>query len=939
MAELEPCFPPSGRALQPTRSGHSTALASAQHARSCRPSCWVRPRTDDARSTDRRVAVPRQRSAVSRQRGAGRTGMAAVRGCGFDPRLGTERGRGAAGSGGTELLLRAGRQTPAVRFCPPAASCPIPEGPGAEVALLTASSAHGDIPPRPTSLPSLSRVTYKDFIRCLPVHLSQYILGLLDNKSLKTCASVSKYWAFLAKEVEKEHVCQKAVQKKILYLQGLCPRGAVSNYAKIVNIAVPQLNEKGCVIKVRDHSPGSKTKEDKEEEIKLQAAYHDLQTDTIQLEERNVFCGSYSIRVLTDRSDPNRVIHYAGGDLVAIGSADRKVRIFNVLSMREVPPLLSGHAGSIKALLLDEKKGLLLSTSCDLSIRCWNIYSGACMKIFTGHCRTITCLDLHSKKFVSGGTDGMVKVWNLDSGVCLKTLKHSNIVYAVKMDGTHVVSGCDRGLVKVWHAGTGTLLKQLEGHLGPVRCLSFDQWHLVSGSSDGYVLGWSMVGELKRCLTAFRHPKEVLSLELLYLRVVSSCADGKIRVFNFLTGSCLRVLLGSSRGDPVSFCASENRMVISAPSSLLMFQFEDVTWDYTLGAERELVWKQKQESCPLGTALTPSQQTKSHIASQMRRLKIRALCNELIKPAACQQQEHLLESRRSSQIQAEQQELFAPDGASEYGTSVLAHPDRQQGEKKGSLSSNKLLLTVSMLQKSGKPSFVRSSTKHPAATGKALECLLQQQQKRQIYTTPLQQKKDLAAQFQRARSHSDSLTMKRSSVPFETKMLQLKLKNSLHGPTVNSSIPAPCIVRLKTCGASLQGKKVHGAHSKGTSLPEDRVQHSGTDRTASEQIKSTRVMIPQMKNEAVCRGKKPFCPHAADPSQADSGFRLLTGQQKEARAAAAVAQCQAKQAKLVEDHQRARKKAWLRKAKGLPTVSFTKEGKIFAPELGHNTFI
>lgn len=48
--------------------------------------------------------------------------------------------------------------------------------------------------------------------------------------------------------------------------------------------------------------PISFHQEDKEEEeIKLQAAYHDLQTDTIQLEERNVFCGSYSIRVLTDR--------------------------------------------------------------------------------------------------------------------------------------------------------------------------------------------------------------------------------------------------------------------------------------------------------------------------------------------------------------------------------------------------------------------------------------------------------------------------------------------------------------------------------------------------------------------------------------------------------------------------------------------------------------
>lgn len=58
--------------------------------------------------------------------------------------------------------------------------------------------------------------------------------------------------------------------------------------------------------------------------------------------------------------------------------------------------------------------------------------------------------------------------------------------------------------------------------------------------------------------------REVLSLELLFLRVVSGCADGKIRVFNYLTGSCLRVLVGSSRGDPISFCAAKNRLVTTA---------------------------------------------------------------------------------------------------------------------------------------------------------------------------------------------------------------------------------------------------------------------------------------------------------------------------------------------------------------------------------------
>ncbi|XP_029871730.2 CMT1A duplicated region transcript 1 protein isoform X1 [Aquila chrysaetos chrysaetos] len=506
-------------------------------------------------------------------------------------------------------------------FWPQNTECLIQEGPDAEDNSPIMSLADQDVTVAPASLQSPSNANQsKDFIRCLPPHLSIYILGLLDQKSLSACAAVSRCWDFLAKEVKKERVCQSIVQEKILYLQGLCPRGAVSNYAKTVDVTVPQLNEEGDVIEMEGHNWGSKTKE---EEDNLQAAYHDLKTDTIQLEERNVFCGSYNIRVLMDQSDRSRIIHYSGGNLVAIGSADRKVRLLGMSEMKEVPPLLSGHAGSIKALFLNEKKGFVLSASFDLSIRCWNIYSGACTKIFNGHCGTITCLDLHEEQLVSGARDGMVKVWNLESGKCLKTLKHNSAVCVVKMDGAHVVSGCDRGLVKVWCADMGILIKTLEGHQGPVKCLSFDQWHLVTGSTDGYVLGWSMLGNLKRCLIAFRHPKEVLSLEFLYLRVISGCADGKIRIFNYLTGSCLKVLMASSRGDPISsFYVAGNRMVINSPTSLLMFQFEDVRWDYTLDADREKVGKKKQHKGTSSRTQLHLQRPKRHDLSQLHRLAL-----------------------------------------------------------------------------------------------------------------------------------------------------------------------------------------------------------------------------------------------------------------------------------------------------------------------------
>uniref|UniRef100_A0A663NE18 Uncharacterized protein n=1 Tax=Athene cunicularia TaxID=194338 RepID=A0A663NE18_ATHCN len=438
------------------------------------------------------------------------------------------------------------------------------------------------------------------------------------------------------------------------------------------------------------------------------------------------------------------------------------------------------------------------------------------------------------------------------------------------------------------------------------------QWHLVTGSTDGYVLGWSMLGNLKRCLIAFRHPKEVLSLEFLYLRVISGCADGRIRIFNYLTGTCLKVLMASSRGDPISsFCVAENRLVVNSPTSLLMLQFEDVRWDYTLDADREVVWKKKQFKGPSNSTSLHLQPRKRPDLSHMRRLAL--------KTQAC-----LVISNSNAAL-----------------STALQHEKRRGPSCP--VSPDKFLLTISMLQNACKAAPVSSSTEHTAKVGEAWEPPWEPQQCHpetvQIYTNPLQHRKDQTVQLQRVRSHSGSLTMKRISIPFETKLLQLKLKNSLHGPTVNSSIPAPSLVRPKTCCGLLQERKAHSGHSKVIPLPQDNIQFINPFTASSELIKSARVRIEQIKKEAVSRRKKPFCPCAAVPSQNDSGFRLLTGKEKEAYEAATVAQYQAHKTKLAEDQQKACKKAWLRKIKGLPIDSFTEEGKTAAPELGFNTFI
>jgi len=51
------------------------------------------------------------------------------------------------------------------------------------------------------------------------------------------------------------------------------------------------------------------------------------------------------------------------------------------------------------------------------------------------------------------------------------------------------------------------LLQQISGHKGAVLCLCFDQWHILSGGSDGEVKAWSTNCSFKKCLRTFQHPK------------------------------------------------------------------------------------------------------------------------------------------------------------------------------------------------------------------------------------------------------------------------------------------------------------------------------------------------------------------------------------------------------------------------------------------------
>ncbi|PNI11454.1 LOW QUALITY PROTEIN: T0195358 isoform 1 [Pan troglodytes] len=342
---------------------------------------------------------------------------------------------------------------------------------------------------------------YRDFIRYLPIHLAKYILRMLDRHTLNKCASVSQHWAAMAQQVKMDLSAHGFTQNQITFLQGSYTRGIDPNYANKVSIPVPKMVDDGKSMRVKHPKWKLRTKN----EYNLWTAYQNEETQQVLMEERNVFCGTYNVRILSDTWDQNRVIHYSGGDLIAV-SSNRKIHLLDIIQVKAIPVEFRG-AGSVRALFLCEEENFLLSGSYDLSIRYWDLKSGVCARIFGGHQGTITCMDLCKNRLVSGGRDCQVKVWDVDTGKCLKTFRHKDPILATRINDTYIVSSCERGLVKVWHIAMAQLVKTLNGHEGAVKCLFFDQWHLLSGSTDGLVMAWSMVGKYERCLMAFKHPK------------------------------------------------------------------------------------------------------------------------------------------------------------------------------------------------------------------------------------------------------------------------------------------------------------------------------------------------------------------------------------------------------------------------------------------------
>ena len=98
-------------------------------------------------------------------------------------------------------------------------------------------------------------------------------------------------------------------------------------------------------------------------------------------------------------------------DFIATGSRDKKIRIFDVKSGR-CALILTGHDNWITDLFFHPNGKYLISTADDKSIRMWDLSNGRCYrKIYNAHDHFISCFDMKGKFAATGSVDTSVKIW------------------------------------------------------------------------------------------------------------------------------------------------------------------------------------------------------------------------------------------------------------------------------------------------------------------------------------------------------------------------------------------------------------------------------------------------------------------------------------------------------------------------------------------------
>ena len=139
----------------------------------------------------------------------------------------------------------------------------------------------------------------------------------------------------------------------------------------------------------------------------------------------------------------------------------------------------------VYSVVLDIHRNLACSGSMDGTVRVWNLSTGECKHILTGHTSLVGLLGLSPSYLVSAAADSTLRVWDPESGDLRHTLAaHNGAITCFQHDEFKVLSGSD-GTLKMWDIRDGTQVRDLLTGIHGVWQVVFEGRWCIAASNRG----------------------------------------------------------------------------------------------------------------------------------------------------------------------------------------------------------------------------------------------------------------------------------------------------------------------------------------------------------------------------------------------------------------------------------------------------------------------
>jgi len=246
-----------------------------------------------------------------------------------------------------------------------------------------------------------------------------------------------------------------------------------------------------------------------------------------------------------------------------------------------------GHTGFVKAVAFSHDGRLVATGSDDKSVKIWELASGRELRSLRGSTGGVKSLAFgpDDRWLLSGSADNTARIWDLASGQQTKTIDlapgiQTNAVL-LSPDGKTLLSASFENEICIWDVATARQIAVLSGHTSAVMALALsrDGHTLVSASLDKTLKVWDLMTRRER-FTLSGHTGEVLSVAVSPdgKYAASGGRDDQVRIWDLAAGEQIRIMQAGNNVQALAFNSDGRRLATGG------FGHPVKVWDLASGA-------------------------------------------------------------------------------------------------------------------------------------------------------------------------------------------------------------------------------------------------------------------------------------------------------------------------------------------------------------------